>query len=55
MASTNIKSRLYVVEPPEPNFVRGRIIVKTTHHGGLLKGAQLVDWDWDGRATLIRE
>jgi hypothetical protein len=60
MASTNIKSKLYVVEPPEPDFMRGRISIKTNHHqlakpildGGLLKGAQLADWD--GRATLIR-
>lgn len=59
MASANVKSKLYIVEPPEPIFMRGRIIIKTTNRlakpsldGGLLKAAQLVDWQ--SRAAFIR-
>ncbi|KAL5356980.1 hypothetical protein BJX96DRAFT_187886 [Aspergillus floccosus] len=51
VASSNIKSKVYVIEPPSPNGMKKKIVVKHEHHlakpllrGNKLKGLDLESW-----------
>ncbi|KAI9371401.1 hypothetical protein BJX61DRAFT_543709 [Aspergillus egyptiacus] len=59
VAKSNVKAKVYLVEPPEPSTMEAEIIVKKENnmHKAALQGGSLKGHDrekWNGRVGLIR-
>ncbi|KAL4916237.1 hypothetical protein BDW62DRAFT_212109 [Aspergillus aurantiobrunneus] len=59
VAKSNIRAKIYLVEPPEPNAMKGKIVVekqnqlhKPALRGNRLKGRDLEDWQ--DRVNLVQ-
>lgn len=59
MANSNIKSKVYIVEPPETEHMKTKVVVHTSNslHKALLSGGTLKESEleyWRSRAKLIQ-